>query len=444
MTILALGTCSITATQSGNAIVEPAAVTQSFSVVTGPLCTGAVGLTPPNPVQIRAEGTEEQVADVLIGCTGGNGLPMNIAVSISPTVSITSLTLGSGANAISEAVAGLNSTSTTLAAGAVSGAVSGSSITFTGVPTGTGAFSITIANIRINASQIMPSDAPVAVTETIQFSGAGVTPVALPIVYVAFVRYGLGPITTTGATSNAVCSAISPALPGFMVLFGESDSEVFKTQGSPTTNATLGYWGTNMTETGDSVSSGGVLNTATSGTRVKIIFNNIPANVAVYVPVEATNQSGSVALTASETGPFSAVPASTGTGAPAGTAALTVVGGSATAVYEVTAASIMEIESYYIPVYLAAAAGTAPAQVSAMTATVSFAPISAAGNLPNFVNASTTTTVSGSTFSACGSTISFGALSDQVLGSAPVTLAASGTSGVPVSFASTTPWRFVL
>jgi hypothetical protein len=256
-------------------------------------------------------------------------------------------------------------------------------------------------------------------------------------------RFGLGTvwaiIAASGATSNAVCSAISAAAPGLNVQFGELDSYAFKTQGSAATNSTLGYWSTNNTETGYGVSSGGISNTATSGTRIKIVFNNIPVNVAVYVPIAATNKAGSLALTASETGAFSAVPASTGTGAPVGTAALMVTAGSATAVYEVTADSILEIENYNIPVYLAAAVGTVPAQVAPITATVSMAPIGSSGSVPNFVNGGNTTTVNGSTFPACGSTITFAPLSDVLLGSGNVTLSATGTSGVPVNFASTTP-----
>ena len=437
--IVALGMCSITATQAGNATYAMASVTQSFSVVTGATCSSMLPSPTVVPPEIRGEGTMEQVSDILVGCTGGNGEPMNIAVSISPSINITSLMLGSGTNAQSEALAGLNSTATTLAAGTVNGVASGNSIVFTGVPTGTGAFTVTVTNIRVNASQIT-APLPTLVTAAVAVSGAGATPTTLsPPVPVAYAHYGLGGIAATGATSNAVCSAISAASPAFNVQFGEDFPYVFKTPGSAATNSTLGSWYANNTETGYGVSAGGVSNTAASGTRIRIVFHNIPANVAVYVPIAATDLAGSVALTASETGPFSAVPASTAVGAPAGTAALVVTNGSATAVYEVTADSISELENYNIPVYLAAAAGTAPSQVVAMTATVSFAPIGASGNLPNFVSASTTTTVSGSTFSACGSTISFGTLSDQVLGSAPITLSATGTSGVPVTFASTKP-----
>ncbi len=162
----------------------------------------------------------------------------------------------------------------------------------------------------------------------------------------------------------------------------------------------------------------------------------------MYVPIAMSNSGGTMTMTASEGGAFAAVAASTTAGAPAGTAAVAVVNGSATVIEEETTSGHSALETYPLSrCILAASADTVAGSAAPLpiTATVSYAPIGATSNVPNFINGSSTVTVNGSTFWACGSTISFGTPGDQVLGSAPVTLTATGTSGVPVSFASTTP-----
>ena len=443
VTILAPGTCSITASQAGNGTwAAAAAVMRSFSVVVvsgQATCSTASA----NAVFVRAEGTTEQVADTTISCTGGNSLPVTLTVYLSPSVNITSATIGAGG--VSEAVAGLNATSTTLAPNAVNGVVSGNSVTFTGVPTTMGAFTLTLTNIKIDASTITTSNGiPTGVSETIFVSGAGVTPaVVAPQGAVAYVANGLVGVGASGAASYPVCLAITAANPSFSVQFGEGYADAFKVQGSASANSTLGSWFANHTETGYGVTAGTASNTATSGTRVKIIFNNVPANAVLYVPVSATSNGGTMTLTSSEAGVFSAVSASAAPGAPAGTAAIAGAGGSATVVYEATAVS-STAASYSVPVYLVAGAGAITVPASGITATVSFAPIGAAANVPNFVNGSSTVTVNGSTFAACGSssasqTISFAPLSNTPASSGTVTLTATATSGLPVSFTSTTP-----
>ncbi len=436
VTIAGTGTCSITASQAGNSnYLMATPVTQSFSVVNAgapATCNSANS----NAVFVRAEGMTEQVADTIISCTGGNGLPVSLTVYLSPTVNITSATVGGK----SEALAGLNNASTTFAGVPVSGVVSGNSVTFNNVPTAAGAFTLTITNIKVNASMVATSSGvPTGISETIFLSGTGVTPTAITTgSAVAYVTNALSGVVANGATSNQVCSAITATSPLFSVQFAEAFPNAFKVKGSAAVNSIIGSWYTNHSETGYGGTSGAASNTATSGTRVKIIFGNIPSGtLTMYVPVSATNNSGVFTLTTSETGAFSAVPASTATGAPAGTAAVAVVAGSATVVYETTAASTSPA-TYTIPVYLAAGAGALAAQGSAMTATVSLAPIGAANIVPNFINGSSTTTVNGSTFAGCGQTITFGPLSNVVLGTGNLTLTGSAGSGLGLSFASTT------
>ena len=169
----------------------------------------------------------------------------------------------------------------------MSGVVSGSSVTFTGVPTAPGPFTLTITNIRIDASQIAQSiGAPTAVTETVFVGGPNVTPAVLPVSNVAFATNGLTGVRATNTTSTPVCSALTSASPNFNVQFSESFAAAFEVQGSATVNSTLASQFANGSETGYGISAGGGTNTATSGTRVKIVVNNIPAgNVSLFAPV---------------------------------------------------------------------------------------------------------------------------------------------------------------
>lgn len=414
-----------------------------------------------NAVFVAAEGTTEQVSDVTISCPAqGNALAttVNLSVYLSPAVSITSATLGSGGSARSETEAGLTGAFATSAAGAggqgsvganatpansvQAGVVSGSSITFNGIviPANT-ASSFTITNIKINASQIATSSgAPTAVTETIFISGTNVTPAVLSAVNVAFATNALSGIYTSGAVASGTSIGGIPICSGqtafgdnlttaqFFVGFGEGFSTAFKTQGTAAGNSTLGSEFTANTYTGYGVTTPAA-NTATSGTRVQIVFNNIPANVNLYVPLVIHDQGGSagtMTLTASATGALSAVAGSTANGAPGASAnntsvsggstfgLLTASSGSATAVYEETTNAFGSVENYVVPVGVQVGAAVVPAPASAITATVSFGPIGATSNVPNFVSGSSTATKNGNAFTACTTTLLFPFVTNQL------------------------------
>jgi hypothetical protein len=420
------------------------------------------GCTPTSSaVFVAAEGTTEQVSDVTITCpASGNAAAttINIQVFLSPSVSITSATLGSGGGARSEAMAGVTADFTAggaTNANVVAGVVSGSSITFNNitVPTNT-ATTFTITNIKINASQIATSSgAPTAVAETIFIGGTNVTPAVLSAVNVAFATNALTSVKSIQAAGNSIasvpiCSGINafgataggsndtaltaPVAPAttnlvgnaaFNVQFGEGFATAFKTQGSAAGNAALGSEFANNTYTGYGVTAPAA-NTATSGTRVQITFNNIPANVTIYVPLTVTNNGGTITLTSSATGAFSAVAGSTSNGAPGATAgnnggngsaaALSVSNGSATAVYEETTNAPGAVETYIVPVFLTAGGAAVAAPSGAITATVSFAPVGASSNVPNFVSGSSTATVNGASFSACSTTLLFPFVTNQL------------------------------
>jgi uncharacterized protein (TIGR03437 family) len=260
----------------------------------------------------------------------------------------------------------------------------------------------------------MPSaQQPTTISETGYINGNLVTGGVLSSQPVAYVESGLSPQSTSGVVNFPVCSTITAAAPAFDIKFGENFATAFKTQGG-NGNTALGSWLTNNTETGYYVSTTAgnttVTNTASSGTRLRVIFNNIPNNVNIYVPIApGTDQTyrgspvGSLNLTSSESGAFSAVPASpnpTGYTGTAQLAQLTVVNGGAEAVYEVVADSTTTTELYTLPVYVASG-GTVSSQPLAITAQVSFAPVGASSNIPNFSQLSDTTSLSGSQFPAC-------------------------------------------
>jgi hypothetical protein len=458
-----------------------------------------------NAVFARAESNDDQVADTTLTCnSGANGITAgqtaSMTVYLSPSVNITSANIGTSNTPVSEATAGLNATATTFTGGAAQkfGSVSGNSVTFSNITfpaniAANTAFSMTITNIKIASSTVATSSGvPTGVSETIFLSGTAMVPAAVTTgSAVAYVTNGLSNIKANNATSNPLCNsttayginssnaanniiasgpigttAVEGTIPyNFNVAFGEAFPNSFRTAGTVAINNTLGSWYVNHTETGYGVTSS-VSNQATSGTRIKVIFNNIPPNVTVYVPIsiggfvpnatatasttpfpETSANLGVITLTASETGAFSAVAGSTASGAPGGgnnvagtaiAAPLTVTSGSATAIYEVTTVSTAPAV-FTVPVFLAASSGAVTAPTSAITATVSYAPIGATSNVPNFINGSSTATVNGSTFAACSTTLLFPFVTNQAGFESGLAISNTGTdllgvkSGAPVS-----------
>jgi len=438
-------------------------------------CTAAAGAN-----FIAAESTTEQVADTTITCAAsGNAAAttVNLSVYLSPAVTITSATVGSGGGARNETMAGVGAAGapfattvgvafgggvTTLAP--VNGTVSGSSVTFNGIQIANNAVTtFTITNIKVNASQVATgAGAPTAISETIFIGGTNVTPGVLPAVNVAFVTNGLAGIKATQSSGNSIksiqiCAGVNAYggplsqdakltvggvtgavgnLDGnaaFNVQFSEGFANAFKDKGTAAGNNNLGSeFGTNNTYTGYGVAAGGGTNTATSGTRVQAVFNNIPAGVTVYVPLTILESSGAaglggatkMVLVTSATGAQNLATGSTANGAPGATggfnggdssaAALTVSNGSATAVYEEVNNSTGVVETYQVPVMLAAGGAAVTAPSSAITATVSFAPIGSSSSVPNYVSGSSTATVNGAAFSACTTTLLFPFVTNQL------------------------------
>jgi hypothetical protein len=396
-----------------------------------------------NPIFVAAEGTTEQVADAVVSCPAtAAASTINLTVYLSPAVTITSATLGSGGGARSETMAGQTASFTAggaTASDVVAGTVSGSSVSFNGIqiPAAT-AVNITITNIKINASQIAASSgAPTPVTETVFIGGTNVTPTVLAATNVAFAANALSGVTTLKGDGSAgtpssiqICTGVTAfdvTKPSFEVQFAEGFPSAFKVKSDAATNATLGseFAGGNNSYTGYGVTAP-TANTATSGTRVQIVFNNIPANVNVYLPLTVSNGGGTVSAVTSLTGALGLANPTTAAGSPgssdnthspAGTSTymqLTVSNGSATAIYEETATAGNVIETFTVPVFLQASAAAVAAPSSAITATVSLGPVGSTSSVPNFVSGSSTATKNGNSFSACSTTLLFPFVTNQL------------------------------
>jgi len=369
---------------------------------------------------IRNEGATEQIGDYVFNCTNTGGqatVTISATITSPAAVSITSKVLnGSTTEAALQIftpapIGGSSSTATYL------GTVSGGVVTFSGVPMPRSVntssyqpYTLTITNIRVNATGNTPGD---SISESVAVSGSGITSVTFSAVPLATVEQGMGAQSITGIFNPAVCSSFNAANSVFTAHFGEGamTPAAFKTQGG-TGNSTIGSWepANNNTETGFSVSSGSTSNTANAGTRLRLYISNIPANVAVYVPLSRSSDqalsggaSGSISLTATEAGAFSGVSAASPQ--PSGysgasLALLSVSGGHAEAVYEVTVDSATTVETYSLPVYMVST-GTV-AMSGAVSATVSFAPVSAGSNIPDFAQLTASSpTLTGNSFTNC-------------------------------------------
>jgi len=306
---------------------------------------------------VRVEGTTELVGEYTFTVTGTASATINILDILS--LPVTSKVLQTSGVAYTEAVAVVAGSGI-----AYQGTVSGSQVTFSNVVIPAGGSSVTIANVRVNATSLtVGSGTPPAITESAFVSGVGVNSAVTSSAPVAYAFTGLSaqtvykalPVTSSsnkGVNPFLVCQGYKASVSGAGLVgyidVGENFATAFKGQGPGApgglpTNGTLGSEFTNNTETGyvpttftGGVSSG-VTNIASSATMLQVVFSNIPSAVTLYVPtsVQADGtpaNAGSLLLVTSPSN-LTAVTASTSSSAVAGTAALTATSGSATAYY---------------------------------------------------------------------------------------------------------------
>lgn len=266
-----------------------------------------------SPDFIRNEGHTEQVGDYIFTCTNTGGSTVLATLTATMSAAVTSLVVNPGTGATEAAV--VNASSQT----AVQGKISGNTVTFTSIsvpPSATTSFDIT--NIRVDATSLSNL---AMVTETVSISGTSVQTANFSAQQAATAVNGITS-SVSNLTNYGAGALLTAQISPFTVHFGETASlpNAFKTQGG-ISNSTLGSWAVNNTETGYYILTGNT-NIANSGTRVRVVLNNMPPGMSLYAPVSlSTDQTlpgigvpiGTATATAAEAAAFSQLTAASTT-----------------------------------------------------------------------------------------------------------------------------------
>jgi len=406
------------------------------------------------PPLVRAEGITELTGDILLNCTGGTPTPAGspipaVNIQIFLNTAVTSKIV-SGTN-LTEALLFLDDPgpqnltnpaqapcTTTVCTNFGNGAGSGyyvgqggsnvnvfqgqtvagnpNSLLWIGVPIdppgSTGTRIIRITNVRAYAAQFGAGNnaIPTTIQALISASGTFSVPINNPLQTVALIQKGLSFSTADAPTTLQQCFTQSWTKIGtlkYTELFATAFKKynVASSDASPTTAVSQNNFSPALnTETGfynSAFPTTNGLNVAglpTSGTRLRAAFANVPAGVTLYVSTRNTNTTGDLArLTSSESGAFSAVSASSATGAPANVAAVTITAGAGTVVWEVTESDSTTFSTVTFNVYASYTANPGAGSPALGTATVAgnFAPVStvttasSTAPIPRFVDSST-------------------------------------------------------
>ncbi len=394
------------------------------------------------PPFLRAEGLTELTGDIVLTCTGGTALPADTAIpTANITVyyggtTVTSRLFGSLSEAmllidepardyqrlcpVSACSASTNADgtefgSTGTAYNVYQGAVAANSVTFFGVPIAAPGTSATpgvvptrtfrITNVRINATSIsagagVPGQANAIITVTPAQTASSLSLTQSQVV-VGYVQtsltfsIGAGDASTVpfaiqqcegyGATTETAAAILK---------YKENFANAFKIRQKitqPDGTESVGTDGIDdqaipgliyNTETGfyDSKPEFGGRGLASNGTRLKAVFNNIPAGVSLYVSSNALGASTatgslfSAPLTISEYGSFVGVAptdsSSFGNGSGAiPVAQIPIANGTGTAVWEVTAANPTGVDEFDFGVWFTASPSVGSSATLATTVT---------------------------------------------------------------------------
>lgn len=352
-------------------------VTGIASAQSTPLqCVANSGTTPP----VRAEGVAEEVGQVIITCTGGTSTLANqpiptFNVQIFLSTNVTSRLLGHTQSIDSEALLLIdepapanqlvatsvpNTTIVTASgSGQYFGGFPGRPNVFVGQVVGTNSIAwlnvpfdppgttsnrvIRLANVRANANQLGVSSTliPTSINMFISISGTGSLSLANSQLTVAYVQLGMK-FSATPATYNQ-CEAGTKT---FNIKFAEQFGTAFrKNITAADTQATIGtIYNTesmfyNPLFASTQAATAGL---ATQATRLIARFSNVPANVALVVPITITTAEGDSATLVAA--PTDGSTASTADGSVA------LSGGAGAAVWEVTASNPGAISTFTVPV----------------------------------------------------------------------------------------------
>jgi hypothetical protein len=433
--------------------------------------TAAQNGSSPNANTIRAEGQTEMVGNLVFQCTNTSmaAVALNLQVFVSPSpLTITSKALDTAVPADTEAQALITAAGVAPANGTygVPGTLGsgGTSLNFSlSLPVGgNAAQTITITNVRVNAAALASASVtPIYETAYIA-GGATVASFTSNQTQVSLAEPGIAGVTISSAAAAplkavgnvAVCTGIGAdttaghtnlANATFYINFQEGFGNAFKNAnnstsgGAGTTNTTSAT--TNNTETNlyiqtqANAGGGGAYaasfitggNLATTNTRIQVVFSNVPTGVSLYVPQTITssaaygagNTAETFSLTASATAGYGAItPISNSTDLPQNNdVLLTGTGGTIIAVYDyqtpaanvaLAAAAATVSGIFQIPVVERFAPNAVVSSAPALSAVLSFAPISAqATNVPSFIVTSSSPTLAAGGFTACSTTLIF-------------------------------------
>ena len=391
---------------------------------------------------IRSESQNDALPQLTLGTC--NAAPVagsiaNVTVFLAPSVAITSPASG---QAVSVTAPSGSTEAQLTVAGAPAvyyGIVTGSSVTFSSVsvPPGTTP-TFLINNIRVNGSSIpsVVGSAPTAINAQAFISGTNVTPGPTNSLAAAYTLNGLAVSKITKdaaqATSGSnvgspfgVCGNINAgnagtAVTSFFVNANENYATAFKTKASEST-------GVGIDPT--------LIN---SGTRIKVVFSNVPSGLNVFGALTVTATDGAVLTaqigeTASTNGTANNATAVTSPSSVAGLAAgwtqATGSGGTLTLVYEVTTDN-PGTDIFSIPVILNASTNAVVNQSSTMTVQTSLAPVTGTSTIPSFVVGTSSSSTNVLSFTLCSTTLLFPFVTNQ----------AGFETGIAIANTSTDPF----
>ena len=426
-------------------VLVMASAAMAFAGLASAQATCALGT--PTVKIIRAEGTSELLAPLVITCTNSTGVATT-ATTGSVNVSLPGATITSK---VLDATAGKTEVVAVVGAGSqVFGTVTAGNINFTNlalpVTAPAGTFTITISNIRVNGGLVAAAGSIPVINVSGYIVSANAASVPLTLFaggQYAYIQNGLAASSYyngyTGAAAGSyfagaksgdtsktksftTCTLVSPvndavdlinaaavaagASNAFTVRVGANFTGAFKSAANEASSL--------------AVTSGLNNNTVANGTRFQISFPTLPAGVSVYVPTSiitstATGSTIQLSSTAAGTTHAATTPSTSSDVWNGKTAVGEVKGGNTLAL--VSGAAVFEVltdgdgtPTFDIPVFVVAKANTV-APGSTLSATVGFSPNGSTA-IPNFTAG--TATVGGSTFSACSTSLLFPFVSNQL------------------------------
>jgi len=424
------------ATGSGGGAVPAGVVGTPAAGEYGPVSDPGIGISPTQPIELRAEGAKELVSDTVFDCAGTGGTTLQGQVTAYVTGGVPGLAVTSDLPVLQVIDNSGGEHGTVYYQGIV---VPGSAEVIFGTSTnGTGIYTagvvvfpsynfiLQVSNIRVNVTGLLNPTIPTAVNETVFAGAEGVaTLFQSSSETVGYVLKSLQ-VTIGDAANYVVCeSSAQQTSVSFTVTVSELFAGAFKQPTRPTNEQTVGVTYPATIPGGEQGSFIGVGGDESNpfGTRIKFVVANIPAGVTgLVVPnsietAQGADESGQTLtldlVTGGDIGTDGAVGA-------AGSTTLPVAAGTVTIIYQVDVQDLTQIKTFqFTPDFLFAANAVVGSQ-PAVTVTTSYAPSPATPGgtivvpttyLPYFAN--TGVPLNGTVWSVCETDLLFPFITTQ-------------------------------